>query len=273
MPMSITSASVLERNHVTLAGRPSGRPIVFSHGFGCDQNVWRFVAPAFEPLYRVVLFDHVGSGSSDLAAYYPERYGSLGGYAGDLVDLCETLGVRDGVFVGHSVGAMIGLLASNAADVFSDLVLVGPSPRYVDDDGYRGGFSRADIDELIEAMDSNYLGWASAMAPLIMGNPDRPELGQDLTNSFCRTDPAIARQFARVTFLSDNRSDLAAVTARTLILQCADDVIAPTEVGDYVHSRIAGSTLVQMEATGHCPHLSAPGETIDAIERFLAATG
>lgn len=244
--------------------------MVFAHGFGCDQNMWRLVAPAFEGEFRVVLFDHVGAGGSDLSAYDPARYASLDGYADDVVELCRALDVRHGVFVGHSVSAMIGVLAvRKAPELFDDLVLVGPSPRYIDDEGYVGGFSEAQIHELLDFLDSNYMGWSQAMAPAIMGNQDRPELGQELTNSFCRTDPEIAKQFARATFLSDNRGDLDGVTARTLVLQCADDVIAPQAVGEYVHRRIPNSRLVLMKATGHCPNLSAPDETIAAIGDFV----
>jgi sigma-B regulation protein RsbQ len=245
--------------------------MVFAHGFGCDQNMWRFVAPAFADRYRVVLFDLVGAGGSDPAAYDPERYSSLSGYADDILQICDALHLDDVIFVGHSVSAMIGVLAERARpDLFAALVLVGPSPRYVDDEGYVGGFSESDIHELLDSLDSNYLGWSSAMAPVIMANPERPELGQELTSSFCRTDPDIARRFARVTFLGDSRNDLRGVEAPTLVLQCTDDVIAPVEVGRYVHDAIPGSTLTLLEATGHCPNLSAPEETREAIERFLS---
>ena len=244
--------------------------MVFAHGFGCDQNMWRFVAPAFEDEYRVVLFDHVGAGRSDSAAYNRTRYSSLHGYASDVLDICRELDLRNVIFVGHSVSAAIGVLAANQEpERFDALVLVGPSPCYIDDGDYVGGFSREDIDGLLESLDSNYLGWSSAMAPVIMGNPDRPELGEELTNSFCRTDPTIARHFARVTFLSDNREDLPKVRARTLVLQCSEDAIAPQCVGEYVHRNIPGSELVLLNATGHCPNLSAPEETIAAIRAFL----
>lgn len=244
--------------------------MLFSHGFGCDQNMWRFVAPAFEDQYKVVLFDHVGAGRSDLSAYESEKYNSLEGYARDVVEICRELDLTDVVFVGHSVSAMIGVLAAKLDPTrFGALVLVGPSPRYINDEGYEGGFTRADIEQLLDSLDSNYLGWSSAMAPVIMGNADRPELGEELTNSFCRTDPTIASHFARVTFLSDNRADLANVRMPTLILQCSDDIIAPASVGDFIHARIPGSVLVPMKATGHCPNLSAPGETTEAIKAFL----
>jgi sigma-B regulation protein RsbQ len=262
--------SVVTRNNVTLMGVEHRRPMLFAHGFGCDQNMWRHVAPAFADEYRVVLFDHVGAGGSDLAAYDPERYGSLHGYADDVLEICRELNLWDVVFVGHSVSAMVGVLAAiEEPDRFAKLILVGPSPRYIDDEDYVGGFAREDIDELLESLDTNYLGWSSAMAPVIMGNADRPELAEELTNSFCRTDPEIQRRFARVTFLSDNRADLERVHVPSLVLQSADDAIAPTAVGEYVHSRMPDSELVVLDATGHCPNLSAPEATIAAIKSFL----
>jgi sigma-B regulation protein RsbQ len=258
------------RNAVTVTGQSHGQPMVFAHGFGCDQHMWRFVAPAFEDTHKVVLFDHVGAGRSDLSAYDPDRYASLDGYALDVLEIVHDLQLRDVIFVGHSVSAMIGVLAANREpELFDRLVLVGPSPRYIDEGTYRGGFSRADIEEMLDSLDSNYLGWSSVMAPVIVGNPDRPELGVELINSFCRTDPEIAQRFARVTFLSDNRADLPRVRVPALILQCADDVIAPDVVGDYVHRHLPGSRLVSMRATGHCPNLSAPEETISAIRTFV----
>ncbi len=261
---------VASRHHVTESGVAHGRPMVFAHGFGCDQAMWRFVAPAFEDRYRVVLFDHVGAGRSDLSAYDPDRYSSLDAYADDVLALCDELDLHDVVLVGHSVSAMIAVLASiREPRRVSTLVLVSPSPRYVDDTGYVGGFSRQDIDELLGSLDSNYLGWSSAMAPAIMGRPDRPELAAELTDSFCRTDPEIARRFARVTFLSDNRADLARVTVPTLVLQCRDDVIAPVSVGELVAREIPSAVLQVLDATGHCPNLSAPEETVAAIEAFL----
>lgn len=258
------------RNNVTVSGNPEGRPMVFAHGFGCDQNMWRFVAPAFEERYRTVLFDYVGAGASDLSAYDPERYGRLDGYAADVIEICEALDLTDVVFVGHSVSAMVGVLAAVAApEGFGALVLIGPSPRYINDGEYVGGFSEEDIADLLASLDSNYLGWSSAMAPVIMGNPDRPELGAELTASFCRTDPEIQKRFARVTFMSDNRADLARAKVPALVLQCSDDVIAPDAVGQYVHRNLPESRLVKLQASGHCPNLSAPDETIAAISSFL----
>jgi sigma-B regulation protein RsbQ len=259
------------RNNVTVTGNPRGRAVVLAHGFGCDQNMWRLTVPALAEDYRVVLFDYVGAGRSDLSAFSENRYASLDGYARDVVEVCEALDLRNAVFVGHSVSAMIGVLATAMApERIGALVMVAPSPRYIDDAGYRGGFSAEDIDELLESLESNYLGWSATMAPVIMGNADRPELGEELTNSFCATDPDMARVFARTTFLSDSRGDLKAVTVPTLILECTQDVIAPREVGAFVHQTIAGSELVTLDATGHCPHLSAPEATNGAITDFLA---
>ncbi len=260
---------VVNRNNVRVFGR--GEPtLMFAHGFGCDQNMWRLVVPAFQGAHRIILFDHVGAGQSDLSAYDRRKYGTLDGYASDVLEICRELDLTDVIFVGHSVSAMIGVLAAKRdPSRCKALVLVGPSPRYLNDSDYVGGFSRQDIDGLLESLDSNYLGWSSNMAPVIMGNPDRPELGTELTNSFCRTDPQIAAHFARVTFLSDNRADLAAVTIPTLILQCSDDEIAPNAVGEYVHKQMAESRLVVLKATGHCPNLSAPAETVHAIDAFI----
>jgi sigma-B regulation protein RsbQ len=261
--------SARERNHVQISGE-GARTLMFAHGFGCDQSMWRLVVPGFEQSYRIVLFDHVGAGRSDLAAFDPAKYSSLQGYADDVIEIIRECDLRKVVFVGHSVSAMIGALAAiKAPDLFEALVMVGPSARYTNDGDYLGGFTNAQIQELLEFLDSNHLGWSAAMAPTIMGNADRPELGQELTNSFCRTDPEIAKHFARTVFTSDNRADLPQVPVRTLILQCAEDVIAPTAVGEYVHQHIPGSQFVQLRATGHCPNLSAPDETAAAIRAFL----
>ncbi|MFF7969772.1 alpha/beta fold hydrolase [Streptomyces sp. NPDC007905] len=259
------------RNNVTVTGNPKGRTVVLAHGFGCDQNMWRLTVPALVEDYRVVLFDYVGSGRSDPSAFSEERYASLEGYARDAVEVCEALDLRDAVFVGHSVSAMIGVLAADmTAERIGALVMVAPSPRYIDADGYRGGFSAQDIDELLASLESNYLGWSAAMAPVIMGSAERPELGEELKNSFCATDPDMARVFARTTFLSDSRDDLKTVGVPTLVLECAQDVIAPREVGAFVHQAIPGSKLVTLDATGHCPHLSAPEATNEALLGFLA---
>lgn len=263
---------VVARNNVTVRGPEDGPPLVFAHGFGCDSAMWRWVAPAFESTHRVVLFDHTGAGGSDLSAYDPARHSRLEGYAQDVVEVVEALDLPPVRFVGHSVSAMIGVLAAaERPDLFERLVLVGPSPRYVDDEGYRGGFAQAEIDELLETMDGNYLGWSAHIAPVIMGEPDRPGLAEELTSSFCRTDPAIARRLARTTFLSDNRADLSRVTTPALVVQCRDDVIAPMEVGHYVHEHLAGSELVVLDVTGHCPNLSAPDQLVAALESWLPA--
>ena len=268
-PMLFSPDAVLRRHNVNISGSGE-RTILFAHGFGCDQTMWEPVARDFERDFRVVLFDYLGHGRSDASAYSAERYASLEAYAEDVIAIGRALGLRDAVFVGHSVSAMIGALASiRVPDMFSDLVMVGPSPRYIDDEGYRGGFSREQIDELLDFLASNHLGWSAAMAPAIMGNPDRPELGSRLENSFCRTDPAIARDFARATFLSDNRGDLESVPARALVLQCSDDIIAPVTVGEYVHAALPRSEYRLLGATGHCPNLSAPEEVTAAIREFV----
>jgi sigma-B regulation protein RsbQ len=258
------------RNNVTIRGN-GPRAMIFAHGYGCDQNMWRHVAPAFEGECRTVLFDQVGAGGSDPSAYNSKKYGSLSGYADDLIEIVRELHLQDAIFVGHSVSAMIGVLASiKEPELFKSLILIGPSPRYIDDGDYVGGFSATQIDELLDFLGANHMGWSAAIAPAIVGNPDRPELGEELTASFCRMNPAIAREFARVTFTSDNRSDLAKVTIPTLILQCSDDIIAPTAVGEYVHQQIKGSAFAQLNATGHCPNLSAPVEVINAIRAYVS---
>jgi sigma-B regulation protein RsbQ len=259
---------VVERNNVHVRGS-AGRAMIFAHGFGCDQNMWRFVEPAFESEFRTVLFDHVGAGGSDLTAYDNSKYSTLAGYADDVVEIGRECDLQDAVFVGHSVSCMIGVLAAQKAPgMFGKLVMIGPSARYTNDNGYVGGFSEKQIEELLQFLEANHMGWSAQMAPAIMGNPDRPELGAELTNSFCRTDPEIAKAFARVTFTSDNRGDLSNVDIPTLILQCSDDIIASKEVGEFVHRGIPKSEIVFLEATGHCPNLSAPDEVIAAIRTF-----
>ena len=266
------ATNVLVRNNVTVAGNPEGRTMVFAHGFGCDQHMWRFVVPAFEASHRIVLFDYVGAGGSDVSAYDDDRYSTLDGYAQDVIEVLDALEVRDAVFVGHSVSSMVGVRAAlQRPDLLTTLILVGPSPRYINDGDYIGGFTEDDIEGLLQSLDSNYLGWSTSMAPVIMGNDERPELGAELTASFCRTDPEIQKKFARVTFLSDHRADLPALRAPTLVLQCSDDVIAPDAVGWFVHEQIAGSEFRQLQAVGHCPNLSAPEETVEAIREFLDA--
>ncbi|WP_448321644.1 alpha/beta fold hydrolase [Streptomyces sp. CO7] len=261
---------VMQRNRVNVVGAPDGRVVMLAHGFGCDQNMWRLVIPRLAPRYRLVLFDYVGAGGSDLSAWNEERYSSLEGYARDVVEICEELDLRDVAFVGHSVSSMIGVLAARAAPRrITSLVMITPSPCYIDKDDYRGGFSAEDIDELLQSLDANYLGWSSAMGPVIMGNPDRPELGNELTASFCATDPTMARVFAQVTFLSDNRHDLPGVRLPTLVVDCANDAIAPPQVGAFVHASIPGARQITLDASGHCPQLSVPDATADAILDFL----
>jgi sigma-B regulation protein RsbQ len=258
------------RNNVRVTGRGT-QPMLFAHGFGCDQNMWRYVTPAFEKDYRIVLFDYVGAGGSDVSSYNAERYSSLEGYAADVLDICQAFDLHDVIFVGHSVSSMIGLLAAiEQPELFSKIVMVGPSPCYINDADYTGGFERSDIEGLLEMMERNYIGWANFLAPGIMGRPDRPELAGELNQSFCSTDPVIAHQFARATFFSDNRQDTAKLKTPSLILQCSDDMIAPLTVGQYLHERLPDSTLRIMKATGHCPHLSEPAETIALIKEYLS---
>lgn len=263
------SNTVLKRNNVHIIGRGT-QPLLLAHGFGCDQNMWRYITPAFENDYKIILFDYVGSGGSDILAYNKERYASLEGYVQDVLEICAALNLRETIFVGHSVSSMIGILAAiMEPQYFSKLILIGPSPCYINKDNYLGGFERKDIEGLLETMEKNYIGWANFMAPNIMANPDRPELGKELTESFCSTDPVIARQFAEVTFFSDNRNDLSKVKIPSLILQCTDDIIAPMEVGQYISEHMPYSTLNILQATGHCPHMSAPEETIAQMNAYL----
>lgn len=271
MDRTVEATEIRRRNNVTELGNPAGRPMIFAHGFGCNQHAWQRVVPHFLDDFRVILFDHVGSGASDLAAYDRGKYDSLHGYASDTVKIVNELDLRDVVFVGHSVSSMIGVLAANSdPSRFGALVLLGPSPRYINDEHYVGGFEQADIEGLLDALDANYLGWSASIAPMIMGQPDNPELGLELVDSFCSTDPVIARHFAHVTFLSDNRSDLEAVSVPTLILQAKEDSIAPEVVGQFVHAQIAGSTYALIDAYGHCANLSEPDEVAMRIKAYLA---
>jgi len=266
----MNTSFILQRNNVRIKGKGS-QPMLFAHGFGCDQNMWRFVAPAFEEEYQVILFDYVGAGKSDLTAYNTERYANLYGYAQDVLEICRALQLENVIFVGHSVSSMIGVLAAlQEPERFASLIMVGPSPRYINDtQGYYGGFERHELEGLLDTMDKNYIGWANFLAPVLINNPQRPELAQELHDSFCSTDPIIARQFAEVTFFSDNRADLPRVSLPVLIMQCSDDLIAPTSVGEYLASVIPSNHFVQLQATGHCPHMSAPEETIQVIRDYL----
>jgi sigma-B regulation protein RsbQ len=266
--------STRSRNNVRISGKSGAETVMFAHGFGCDQNMWRLLEPVYGLRYRTLLFDLVGSGNSDLSAYDHKKYDTLHGYADDVLEILHEFGEGPTIFVGHSVSAMIGVLANlKEPELFAAQVMVGPSPCYINDGDYVGGFSRADIESLLETLDSNYLGWASNMAPAIMGAPERPELGAELTNSFCRTDPRIASHFARVTFLSDVRSVLPGLTTPALILQCDDDIIAPVQVGEYMHRVLPRSTLSIIDNIGHCPHLSAPTKSTHAIDAFLTKEG
>jgi sigma-B regulation protein RsbQ len=261
--------NILARNNVKISGSGT-TPLLFAHGFGCDQQMWRYVTPAFEETHRIILFDHVGAGNSDLASYDETKYKDLEGYADDILEIIHALELKDVILVGHSVSAIIGIIAAiRQPALFRALVLVAPSPSYINDKDYHGGFEREEIDQLLESLDNNHLGWSMSMAPVIMGNADRKELAEELANSFCRTDPDIAKHFARTTFLSDRRELLNQCEVPSLILQCSDDVIAPATVGDYMQQHLKNSTLVRMKATGHCPNLSAPEETIRAIKEYL----
>jgi sigma-B regulation protein RsbQ len=265
----LSHMSVLKRNNVVVGGN-GDTAMMFAHGFGCDQNMWRYIYPAFQNNHKTVLFDHVGAGNSDLSAYSFQKYDKLEGYAEDIVEIANELNVREGIFVGHSVSGIMGIMAAAMApDIFKMLILVSPSPSYINQDDYTGGFSKAEIDELLESMNNNHLGWSMAMAPVIMGNPDRKELQDELANSFCKTDPDIAKHFARTTFLTDKRDILPQTNVPILILQCSNDLIAPVEVGQYMHQHTPDSKLVIMKATGHCPNLSAPEETILAMNNYL----
>ncbi|MBX8944463.1 MULTISPECIES: alpha/beta fold hydrolase [Lysinibacillus] len=261
--------NVVVRNNVTILGQ-GDQPLIFAHGFGCDQNMWRFITPAFMDKYQIILFDYVGSGNSDTNAYSSEKYQSLQGYVQDVLDIIETLSLQNSIFVGHSISAMIGLLASiQHPDYFKKLIMIGPSPCYLNDDGYRGGFERSDIAELLDMMEMNFTGWASYMAPIAMSNPEQPALTQELKQTFIAADPIIAKEFAEVTFLSDHRSELSKVSVPSLIIQCSEDSIVPIGVGDYLHHHLKNSTLQLMEAKGHYPHISHPNETIQCIADFL----
>jgi sigma-B regulation protein RsbQ len=265
--------NVLQRNHATVRGG-GAVTMVFAHGFGCDQNMWRLLAPQYASRFRTVTFDHVGSGRSDLGAYDRSKHDSLEGYASDVNEIIDEVADGPVVFVGHSVSAMIGMLADlRRPGRIAGHVMVGPSPCYINDGDYVGGFSREDIDSLLETLEANYLGWAGSIAPAIMGAPEQPELAEELTHSFCRTDPEIAKQFARVTFTADNRSDLPNLKTPVLVVQSSDDFIAPLVVGEYLRDRLPNAMLRVVDNIGHCPHLSAPCASASAMDEFLASIG
>ncbi|AYA36649.1 alpha/beta hydrolase [Hymenobacter oligotrophus] len=262
--------NVIQRNNVHVLGKGE-QTLVFVNGFGCDQTMWRYLLPSFAQAYKIVLFDHVGAGSSATEAYLPEKYTSLQGYADDLLEICEHLQLQQPILVAHSVGAMIGALAAIARpELFRQAIMIGASPCYINANGYYGGFERADLEAMLAYMERDYVGWADTFGPFIMGEPDRPSLAAELTHSLCQTNPTIARQFARVTFLSDNRLDVTQIPIPCLLLQCAHDLIAPPEVGDFLSASIPAAHLVTLPVTGHCPQLSAPAETAAAIELHLA---
>jgi sigma-B regulation protein RsbQ len=264
---SLTNIS--SRNNVKVIGK-GATTLLFGHGFGCDQHTWRSVSPAFEKNFKVVLFDYVGAGKSDLNAYDINRYNSLEGYARDVIEICHELELENVVFIGHSVSSMIGLLAlKEVPALFKKIVFIGPSPHYLNEPGYNGGIDQADLEELLEVMDSNYMGWSQMVAPSIMGNPERPELGRDLANSFCAMDPVIARQFARVTFLSDNRKDLAYLSIPSLTIQCQDDFLTSEYIAEYINQHIIDNEIILLKSSGHCPHLSDPKAVIKAIKSFI----
>ena len=265
----LSAAEVLRRNNVKVTGK-GDNVMLFAHGFGCDQNMWRYVTPFFENDYRIVLFDYVGSGKSDISTYDASKYSTLEGYAQDIVDICDALDLNDVIFVGHSVSSMVGVLAAKQRpELFAHLILIGPSASYINDGDYQGGFEREDITGLLDLMDKNYIGWANYLAPVIMKNNERSELSSELEASFCSTDPKIARNFAEATFFSDNRADLKEVSTPTLVIQCSDDAIAPVNVGEYVKENMPNSTIEIIEASGHCPHMSHPELTVRTMKAYL----
>lgn len=246
--------------------------LVMAHGYGCDKNMWRSLTPMLENNYRIVLYDLMGCGGSAIARYDRAKYATLDGHAEDLIAILDELGITGATLIGHSVSAMtVALVANKRPDLAKRVIMVCPSPSFINDGTYEGGFERSDIMALLETLDANYLGWSSEMAPAIMGTPDMPEMGERLTNSFCQADPEIARHFAHVTFLSDHREDLKELSQETLVLQCRDDVIVPPSVGDWMTSHMPAAELVVLDAMGHCPHISYPKETADVIVSFLNA--
>lgn len=261
---------ITKRNNVKIIGKGS-QVIMFAHGFGADQNSWKGIIPAFIPDFKIILFDYVGSGNSDIGSYNASRYNNLSGYADDVIDICKALDLEDVIFVGHSVSSMVGVLASlKMPSLFKKIVFIGPSPRYINDEGYYGGMEEPDLEALLEMMDSNYLGWAGNMAPAIVGNADRPEHWENLSASFCATDPNIAKQFARVTFLSDNRKDLPLLKIPSLTIQCRDDILTSETVAKYILKHTPGNKMVLLDSTGHCPHLTDTDNVIKTIKEFIA---
>lgn len=262
--------NILLRNNVRLTGKGT-KTIIFAPGFGCDQTVWSAVSQKFEGDYQVVLFDYVGSGNTDINFYDSNRYSTLEGYAQDILEICATLQLTDAIFVGHSVSCMIGMLASfRHPEYFSHLIMVGPSPCYLNEPPqYTGGFQESELFGLIELMEKNYIGWANIFAATVTNNPSRPQVKQELETRFCSTDPITALNFAKATFFADNRKDLENVIHPTLIVQCSDDIIAPETVTQYTHQHIPNSVLKQLNAIGHCPHMSHPEELSNTIRQYL----
>lgn len=266
------AASVIEQNNVTQSGIDNGPAMIFVHGFGCDQSMWREVAPKFAEGHRVITYDLTGMGQSDLSAYDPHRYGDLRAHAEDLRGIVDALRLDEVVLVGHSVGATIALLAAiEVPEKISRLVLISPSPCFVDDavSSYRGGFSREDLEGLIAFLDENHMGWSAQMAPTIVGQPEGAVATDELTQSFCRTDPKIAQHFARVTFLSDERKAFEHATRPSLILHCKHDALVPMEVAEWMKDRTPMVTLELLDATGHCPHMTVPHDVVAAMQTYL----
>lgn len=261
--------NILQRNNVTISGNGE-KVMLFAHGFGCSQDAWRRITSAFADDHKLILFDYIGAGKSDISAYDKVKYGNLEGYANDILEICHELKIKDAVFVGHSVSCMIGALASiKQPSIFKKLIFIGPSACYVNKEGYTGGFEKDDLDTLFEIMEDDFIGWANLMAPKVIGNPERPELANEMKEFFCATDPGILKDFARVTFLSDNRKDLKNIPVESLTLQCSEDIIAPMAVGEYIQENTPGNKMIILNATGHCPHMSEPEETIAAMRSFL----
>lgn len=260
---------VLTRHSVRVIGEGKP-PMLLCNGFGCTQHIWHYLTTALAVQHQVIVFDYVGSGESDVNAYSPQKYATLASYAQDVVEICQALDLREAILVGHSVGATIAMLAAiQAPQHFAKVVLLAPSPCYINEPGYYGGFERADLLQVLAAMKEDYQGWTTAFADLLMGPTSTASLGQELANFFCETDSTIARQFAQVTFLSDNRADVGQLRLPTLVVQCTDDVAGPPEVGAYFLQHLPQGKLTTLSTAGHCPHLSAPLETLAAIRAFV----
>lgn len=256
---------VLARNAVTVLGPASAQVLVFAHGYGTDQSTWRRIAERFATDHRVVLFDYVGSGRSDLSAYDERRYDSLQGYADDLIEVIDGVGATRVTLVAHSISGMIGALASiRRPELFAQLIMVCPSPRYIDDGDYRGGYSAEDVRGLLAAIEANQPSWAAALAPAVTARDDRPEVVDSVRRLFAATPAKVATHFARVVFFSDVRHRLAEIPVPCTIIQSQGDIICPPHIGAYLHERIPASELVQLETSGHFVHLTEP-ELVSAL--------